>query len=160
LLGVMLLLAVDVPLDPLHLRQTDGKGAVPGLPRELAQVGPPAVNPATGPRLQVTKHIRNGHVRSQLGKNVNVVSDAVDAERNATRLLDNEAEAGVQVSSEGGIDPWVSLFGAKHNVVQEVGVRVGHGRSSGAHGSKPSPWALVVTPSGLRTAPVGLQLPS
>src|SRR5262245_25755668 len=141
----MLFLSVDVPRHLPFLRTPDGESPIPRLPREVSQGQAATMHPTARSGFQVAEHVRNGHVGPELGEDVDMISGTVDAERNTAVLLDDEAESGVQVRSKCEVDTRDSALGSKHDVIEEIRVRVRHGRLPHvAHGSKPSPWALVV----------------
>lgn len=123
---VMFLLGVDVVKQGIEIRWPDGKGTVSPLPRKGGQCRRLGFQPFGGRGFQFLDELSHSDRPGEADGEMNMVGHAADAEAFTIHIAGDRCEIGVQRRAHRDIEHGSPVFGAKDDVRQEIGERLGH----------------------------------
>jgi hypothetical protein len=118
----MFFLSLDVTMHPSNHRFTDGKCAVPFLPREGTTFLERSRNPAGGVRFNLADQFRNRLVLAQLRQDMDVVGGSVNNQRNSIFSANCAAEVLVDSRADCLSEPRLTTFGRKDDVIKQIAI--------------------------------------
>ena len=113
-------------LDPFYLCRPNGKSSVAILPRKSSRIRKDIMHPARGIWFQFPQYIWNGSIRPQFCKDVDMIFDTVDDQRNTTKSPNNAADIFLHTLFFIWRNQRTTIFCRKNNVIYQIRVRSWH----------------------------------
>lgn len=118
--SMMFFLSLDVTTNLRNLRLTHRERAVSFLPRESCRFFERPRDPAGRIRLHLTDCFRDCFVRPQLCQDMNMISSAVDDQRDPLFIADRAAQVLMNAGPDAVSQPGLPALCRKNNVIEQV----------------------------------------
>src|SRR2546425_8454594 len=122
----MLFLISDVTHDLGHVGLVDTECAVSRLPLESATQSAALVQPSGGIRLDNPDRVGEGQSRREPQEQVNMVCRSISSQQFASQFPHDAADVSQQIGLEFGVNQGEPVFGAEHDVEEQVREGLGH----------------------------------
>lgn len=125
-------LSVDVPHQRGPIAQSDGERRIPALPAELRELRPLCLDPLRRRNLQPLHHSRNRFSSRQKQRHMNVIRNSTHPHAHVLRTTEYRRKIRVHLHADTVMDQRSTILRAEHQVHQNVGERLRHGRQYSA----------------------------